>query len=110
LPEDKLDKSQVYNTLADADAAVIGIYGQFASLGEKYILFNELRADLMDVTVNANPYLQQLSEHNTVLDNPYIDPTNFYKVILNCNDAIKNFKVMADKGKLSQEEFNHRYS
>lgn len=110
LPQDKLDKTQVYNTLADADAAVIGIYGQFASLGEKYILFNELRADLMDVTVNANPYLQQLSEHNETLDNPYIDPTDFYKVILNCNDAIKNFKIMADKSKISEADFNHRYS
>lgn len=110
LPQDKLDKTQMFNTLADADATVIGIYGQFASLGEKYILFNELRADLMDVTVNANPYLQQLSEHNESLDNPYIDPTDFYKVILNCNDAIKNFKVMAQKSKISQADFNQRYS
>lgn len=110
LPQDKLDQTQVYNTLADADAAVIGIYGQFASLGKQYILFNELRADLMDVTINADPFLQQLSEHSATLDNPYIDPTPFYKVIANCNDAIKNFKVMVQKSKISEDDFNQRYS
>ena len=110
LPEDRLDREQMYNTLADADAAVMGIYGQFGSLGERYILFNELRADLMDVTSNASPELRQLSEHNVAANNPYADPTPFYKVILNCNDAIKNLKLMADQSKISQADFEQRYS
>lgn len=110
LPEDKLDKSMMYNTLADADAAVLGIYGQVAGLGEKYILLNELRADLVDVTRNADPWLQQINNHEVTMDNPYTDPTAFYKVIFNCNDALKNFKIMGDQGKLSQQEFAQRYS
>jgi hypothetical protein len=110
LPEDKLDKSQVYNTLSDADAAIFGIYGKFAALGEKYIVLNELRADLMDVTSNADPYLQQISNHEADLNNPYIDPKAFYEIILNCNDALKNFKIMADKSKISQEDYQQRSS
>ncbi len=110
LPEDRLDKSQVYNTVADADAAVFGIYGQVAGLGEQYILWNELRADLMDVTVNADPYLQQISDHDVTKDNPYTDPTAFFKVIFNCNDVLKNFQIMAAQGKMAQEEFAERYS
>ncbi|RKD12837.1 hypothetical protein BCY91_11370 [Pelobium manganitolerans] len=109
-PQDKLEKKQVYNTLADADAAVMGIYGQFATLGEQYVLLNELRADLMDVTANADPYLQQLSNHDATVNNPYIDPTNFYKIIFNCNDAIANFKIMGKEGKLKEDEFQQRYS
>lgn len=109
-PEDKLDQSLMYNTLADADAAVLGIYGQFASLGDKYILWNELRADLVDVTRNANPYLQQLSNHEVAADNPYADPSLFYKVIFSCNDALHNFKIMQQEGKLSSVEFDQRYS
>ncbi|MBD1428627.1 RagB/SusD family nutrient uptake outer membrane protein [Sphingobacterium litopenaei] len=109
-PEDKLDRTLMYNTLADADAAVLGIYGQFAALGDKYILWNELRADLVDVTRNANPYLQQLSNHEVTQDNPYVDPTSFYKVIFSCNDALYNFKIMEREGKLSNEEYNQRYS
>lgn len=110
LPEDKVDQSLMYNTLADADAAVLGIYGQFASLGEQYIVWNELRADLVDVTQNANPYLQQISNHEVTVDNPYVDPTLFYKVIFSCNDALHNFKIMERERKLSTTEFNHRYS
>ncbi|MGJ7030124.1 RagB/SusD family nutrient uptake outer membrane protein [Niabella hirudinis] len=110
LPEDKLDQMMVYNTLSDADAAVLGIYGQVASLGDRYILLNELRGDLVDVTANANPWLQQLSNHEVTEDNPYADPTPFYKIIFNCNDALKNFKIMADRSKLSQAEFAQRYS
>ncbi|MBE8721873.1 RagB/SusD family nutrient uptake outer membrane protein [Sphingobacterium pedocola] len=110
LPEDRLDKSKVYNTVADADAAVFGIYGQVAGLGKQYILWNELRADLMDITINADPYLQQISDHDVTTDNPYTDPTAFYKVIFNCNDVLKNFQIMADESKMSQEEFAERYS
>ncbi|MBK7100122.1 MAG: hypothetical protein IPH58_19850 [Sphingobacteriales bacterium] len=110
LPEDKLDRSMMYNTLADADAAVLGIYGQMAGLGEKYIVLNELRADLVDITRNADPWLQQINNHEVTVDNPYADPTDFYKVIFSCNDALKNFKIMADLGKLSQQEFDQRYS
>ena len=109
-PEDKLDSSKMYNTLADADAVVLGIYGQVAGLGERYIVLNELRADLIDVTQNANPYLQQVSNHEVAEDNPYADPSAFYKIIFNCNDALKNFKVMERQGKLSNTEFNQRYS
>ncbi|WP_394675610.1 RagB/SusD family nutrient uptake outer membrane protein [uncultured Sphingobacterium sp.] len=110
LPEDKVDSSKMYNTLADADAVVLGIYGQVATLGDRYIVLNELRADLMDVTANANPYLQQISNHEVASDNPYADPTAFYKIIFNCNDALKNFKIMESQGKLSNTEFNQRYS
>ncbi|GAB3028259.1 hypothetical protein GCM10027051_36660 [Niabella terrae] len=110
LPEDKLDQQMVYNTLADADAVVLGIYGQVAALGDRYILLNELRADLVDVTVNADPWLQQLSNHEVAADNPYADPTPFYRIILNCNDALKNFQLMAEESKLSQEEFAQRFS
>lgn len=110
LPEDRLDQSQVYNTVADADAVVLGIYGQVAALGEQYVLLNELRADLMDVTVNADPYLQQISNHEVTSGNPYTDPTKLYRVIFNCNDAMKNFNIMVAESKMSREEYNQRYS
>lgn len=110
LPEDRVDQTNMYQTLADADAAVLGIYGQLAGLGEKYIVLNELRADLVDVTRNAGHYLQELSVHEVSEDNPYADPTAFYRIILNCNDALKNFKIMADQGKLAQEDYIQRYS
>src|ERR1043165_4832687 len=77
-PENAVDGSQMYRNLADADAAVIGIYGKFMGLAKNYVLFNELRGDLMDITVNSDQYLRQLSEHKVAENNPYINPLPFY--------------------------------
>ena len=110
VPEDKLDITNAYRNVADADAAVIGLYGQFLSLEKTYILQNELRADLVDVTANADPYLKQLANHTTTKDNPYIDPRPYYKVILNCNDILKNFKIMADNFRMSKDDYNKHYA
>jgi hypothetical protein len=109
-PEATLDVSNAYRNSTDADAAVIGIYGQFLGLQKTYILQNELRADLVNVTANADPYLKQLANHSVTKDNPYIDPRPYYKVILNCNDALKNFQLMRDDFRMSVDDYNKHYS
>src|SRR5688500_19744101 len=82
-PENILDRQQTYRNVFDADAAVLGVYSKFMQLAKQYVILNELRADLMSPTVNADGYLQQLSTHRVTADNPYIDPTTYYEVILN---------------------------
>lgn len=109
-PKDAVDKTQMYRNVFDADAAVIGVYGKVMNLAKQYVLFNELRADLMDITTNSDPYLKQLSEHNVTSDNPYINPRPFYEVILNCNDVLTNFTLMYQQNKLKEADFKQRYS
>ncbi len=109
-PEDKLTGEQVYRDVFDADAAVIGIYGKFMALAEKHVLLNEMRADLMTTTRNSTPYLKELSEHNVTAENPYISPKQFYEVIQNCNDALKNFDIMLADKKFTQSQYDERYA
>ncbi len=109
-PEDKLSGDQVYRDVYDADAAVVGIYGKFLGLAEKYVLLNEMRADLMTTTRNSSPYLKELSEHNVSVNNPYINPKDFYVVIQNCNDALKNFDIMLANKKFTQSQYDQRYA
>lgn len=109
-PESGLAKEQTYRNVFDADAAVLGVYGKLLKLAKPYVLLNELRADLMSPTVNADQYLRQLSNHNVTEDNPYIDPAPFYEVILNCNDVMKNFNIMLAEKKMKQNEYNERYA
>lgn len=109
-PENALEPHQVYRDRFDADAAVIGVYGKFLSLAGRYVILNELRADLMDVTDNANVHLRELNEHHVSETNPYADPAPFYEVILHCNDVLKNFDIMRAKHKLDDTEYNERYS
>jgi hypothetical protein len=109
-PGTELDASQMYRNVYDADAAVLGIYGKFMSLADRYVILNELRADLLDYTNNADQYLRQISTHSVTDDNPYASPRPFYELILNCNDVLKNFAIMKQKNSLKEAEFNQRYS
>jgi hypothetical protein len=109
-PENALQSNQVYRNRFDADAAIIGIYGKFLTLAEQYTILNELRADLMDVTANADLNLQQISSHKVTNKNPYANPKAFYEVISYCNDALKNFDIMLAESKLLESEYNERYS
>ncbi|AOW09929.1 RagB/SusD family nutrient uptake outer membrane protein [Flavobacterium gilvum] len=109
-PQDKLSGEQVYRNVYDADAAVIGIYGKFMALAEKDVILNEMRADLMTTTRNSSPYLKEISEHNVSADNPYANPKEFFVVIQNCNDALKNFDIMLSQKKFTQSEYNQRYA
>lgn len=109
-PETELDQSNAYLTVADADAAVFGIYGKFVELSKQYIILNELRADLLSTTNNADPYLREISEHRVTKGNPYASPKKFYELINDCNDALKNFQIMRDNSRMSVDDFNKRFS
>jgi len=109
-PQDKLNSDQVYRDVFDADAVIVGIYGKFMGLAAKYVILNELRADLMSPTLNAGLALQELNDHAVSESNPYANPKDFYELINNCNDALKNFTAMRADNRLDSDNFNERYS
>lgn len=109
-PQDKLSGDQMYRNVYDADAAVVGVYGKFMGLAEKYVVLNEMRADLMTTTRNSSPYLKEISEHNVSADNPYANPKEYYEVIQDCNDVLKNFDIMLASKKFTQDQYNQRYA
>ncbi len=110
LPQAQLDASQMYRNVYDADAAIVGLYGKFTSLAERYIVLNELRGDMLEYTDNADEYLRQISTHSVTAENPYANPRPFYELIVNCNDVLKNFNSMHDAKKMKENEFQERYS
>jgi hypothetical protein len=99
-----------YSGLDDADAAVLGLYGQFMGLAEQVIVLNELHADLMDVTTNATPDLEEINRNAPSKNNPWINVSKFYGVIQNCNDILHNYDIMLAENKLTQSEYDERYS
>lgn len=109
-PQDQLDQTQAYQNVYDADAAVVGIYGKFMGLADRYVILNELRGDLLNYTLNADEALRDISTHNVKAGNPYANPRPFYELIINCNDVLENFQVMLRDKKMTEAEFNQRYS
>jgi hypothetical protein len=110
VPEEVLDYEDFYNTLEDADVAVLGLYGQFMELADQVVVLNELRADLMDVTPNATTYLEEINLQRPSKENPWVNVSKFYTVIQTCNDMLANFNQMLADNKLIQAEYDERYS
>lgn len=108
--ENNLDYTNAYKNVSDADAAVLGLYGQFQGLQKLYIMQNELRADLLDITPRTNAELRDLSNHTTAKNNSYIDPRPYYQLIVNCNDVLKNFDKMNTERRMSVDDYNKHYS
>jgi hypothetical protein len=107
-PEEALSTKQMYRDIYDADAAIIGLYGKFSTLAKQYVILNELRGDLLDVTTNADLSLREINAHTVSETNEYANPRAYYEVILNCNDILKNFKIMLDQNKIKRAEYYQR--
>ena len=109
-PEEVLDYNDFYKTTDDADAAILGLYGEFMTLAGQVVVLNELRADLLDVTSNASSDLEEVNMNRNSASNVWTDVTSFYKVIGSCNDMLDNFdKMLADKI-MTEDEYEERYS
>lgn len=107
---DAVPYDKFYQDLADADRAILGVYAQFTTLAEQVVVLNELRADLMDVTTAATPELESLNQNRINEDNPWVSPLKFYAVINSCNDVLANFDKMLAENKMTQDEYDERYS
>ncbi|MBN2744138.1 MAG: RagB/SusD family nutrient uptake outer membrane protein [Marinilabiliaceae bacterium] len=102
---------QVYQSTDDADVAIRGVYGTMMEVAAQYVVLNELRADLMDVTSNATPDLTALAHHGAVpAGSKWTSPKGFFALINNCNDVIQHFNAMLMFNRMSPEEYNPRYA
>ena len=108
---DVLSPDEAYTNIDDANAAIRGIYGKMMDCATQYVVLNELRADLMDITDNADLSLREIAHHETVSnDNEWADPTKFFALINTCNNAASNFQAMFTDGKIDREQYYVRYS
>jgi starch-binding outer membrane protein, SusD/RagB family len=89
-PGNRITPDQHYRSLNDLSNSAVGIYSQLQTAMPRLLLVDGLRSDLMDVTINADPYMNDLNEQKLSASNPYIDGVDFYKAIININEMIKH--------------------
>lgn len=109
-PEEVLDYNDFYTGVEDADAGILGLYGQFMELADQVVVLNELKADLMEVTENATTDLEEINLNIPSRNNKWADVTKFYGVIQTCNDLLYNFDKMLKENKMIEAEYEERYS
>ncbi len=85
------DNFQVFN---DFRSAEMGLYAIQQDLVEQLVILGELRGDLLTVTENADRDLIDINQFNSISStNKYTSPTNFYKLIANCNNLLMRIEM-----------------
>jgi tetratricopeptide (TPR) repeat protein len=93
----RISPDEHYNTVIDAQTSYEGCFVYLQEIAEKLVLVDGLRSDQMTVTENADVDMIDLNLHNLRADNPYIDPSNYYKLIININEVIPNLPQIVEK-------------
>ena len=87
-PEGYVLASQSFQTADDAISAVSGLYGLMQPLVDQIYLAGEAQGDLVVAARGADKYISEIAQNRVTPNNPYTDYTNFYKLIVACNNAL----------------------
>jgi len=86
-PEQELvrDKDEFFQSWHEYRAAEMGLYSIQQDLVEQLLVLGELRADLLQITENADRDLIEVYNFEISKTNKYASPINFYRLIGACN-------------------------
>ena len=79
-----------YQSQKDLFISMYGACVPLQSASPKLLLVDGLRSDLMDVTGSSDGYMMDINNQVFSADNPYLDGADYYKVIININEILKN--------------------
>lgn len=77
-----------YKTGNDVNASIIGLYSLLQPVSQQVVLYNEVRADLLQTSAAADADILQLAAGEANAENRYLKLRDFYKVISSCNDIL----------------------
>lgn len=83
-----LTEEQMYSDWYEYRSAVMGLYGIQQELVEQLLVLGELRADLLEITPNADADLVEVYNLNISKENKYASPQTFFKLIAATNRFI----------------------
>ena len=93
---DRITPDQHYYTTIDAEVSIIGALITLQEAMPDLIVLTGLRSDEMDVTKYADPDLIKINQQVFEPGNFYVDPADFYKVIINMNEVLANIDKVAE--------------
>jgi len=87
-----VETDHFYRDWSEYRAAEMGLYALQQDLVEQIVILGDLRADLMEITPNADRDLVEVYNFQITRNNIYASPTNFYKIIGACNRLIRQLE------------------
>ena len=80
-----MEENRYFNDWNEYRAAELGLYSLQQDLVTQLVVLGELRADLLNVTENADRDLLEVAIFQITPGNKYASPLNFYRLIGACN-------------------------
>jgi hypothetical protein len=99
---DRITPDQHYKSIIDVEVSVYGAFVPYQDFAPKLIMLDGVRSDMMEITPNADLNLREINNQNISANNPYIDASDLYKVIININEVLLNI----DKVKGLDKEYD----
>jgi len=96
---DRITPEQHYASVVDLDIAAYGAIIPLQDIMPRLIMLDGLRSDMMDVTPFADAYLNEINDQMISAGNPYTDPSDLYKIIININEVLANIPVVIKNDK-----------
>jgi len=87
---ERITPDQHYKSMIDAQVSLYGAFTPLSDVMPQMIMLDGLRSDQMIPGPGADQYLNSINWQVFTPDNPFIDPSAFYKVIINCNEVLAN--------------------
>jgi len=109
LAGDRITPEQAYQTTEELTRSMGGAVLPLHSFMPKFIILDGLRTDQMDVTAYSDNYFRAINDQNFTVDNPFIDGSDLYKIIVNCNEILANIDRTAEKDKDINDFILHYY-
>jgi hypothetical protein len=89
---ERITPDQHYKSQIDAEVSVFGAFAPLKNAIPKLIMLDGMRSDQMVPGPGMDAYLAEINMQAFSLDNPYIDASDYYKVIINCNEVLANIE------------------
>jgi hypothetical protein len=102
---DRITPDQHYKSTIDLQVSMYGAVVLLQDIIPKMIMMDGLRSDMMDVTLNADAYLNEINNQVISIDNPYTQTSAFYKIIINLNEILINVDKVAGTDRQSDSIF-----
>lgn len=94
---ERISPEQHYNSIEDAWGSFYGCFSFLQDITENMIIVDGLRSDQMDLTGNSDRDMIDIYYHELSAENPYVDPSEFYKIIINVNEVLPNLPQIVEK-------------
>jgi tetratricopeptide (TPR) repeat protein len=94
---DRIFPEQHFNNYIDVEITYFGVNSLMQEILPNHVIVDGLLSDQMEVTQSANVDMRNIYNHNVTMNNPYIDGSGYYKVIISANDALQHIDQVVEK-------------